>query len=342
VKTALLRPELVNWCSSALVLVERRWQRDGKDEELRLLLEPYEVTHIRRRRRIKRDIDVSEGFQKKHLHMLRKYLHRMPRHISRQTQRRASVVIPLCNVGGVPAVLFTKRSSTLNKHAGQVCFPGGNVDDQDDNIVETSLREMEEEIGIPGSSVEILGVLRCDWSEIAAIVGMAVTPVVGFVHDLRREHLRPNPDEVATCFAVPLPDLLHAEAWSRRDHMAPVFTGGPHVVWGLTAYILDKFLQDVLLQYRVNLGKSTDLSFRRTKKTTTVGQAKTAAVLHATKAQGVEVDLKRSKGADVLLQPSGLHNENDEGGNAIWKGGEVKGNLKFPQELSKGRMVPPC
>lgn len=54
----------------------------------------------------------------------------------------------------------------------QVCFPGGMVDtNMDMNVIETSLREMEEEIGLPARGVDVLGVMRCDWSEVAKITG---------------------------------------------------------------------------------------------------------------------------------------------------------------------------
>jgi hypothetical protein len=50
----------------------------------------------------------------------------------------------------------------------------------------------------------VLGVLRLDWADVASIVGVAVTPVVGYVGDLSKEQLRPNPDEVSHCFTIPL------------------------------------------------------------------------------------------------------------------------------------------
>ncbi|CAN0437021.1 unnamed protein product, partial [Scytosiphon promiscuus] len=52
---------------------------------------------------------------------------------------------------------------------------------QDQHIIQTALREMGEEIGILESSVDVLGVLRCDWAEVASLIGVAVTPVVGFL-----------------------------------------------------------------------------------------------------------------------------------------------------------------
>lgn len=42
----------------------------------------------------------------------------------------------------------------------------------------------------------MLGVLRCDWAELASLIGVAVTPVVGFLGNLSREQIHPNPDEV--------------------------------------------------------------------------------------------------------------------------------------------------
>ena len=53
----------------------------------------------------------------------------------------------------------------------QVCFPGGMVADDDNTINDTALRELQEEMGIRKDDVEVLGVLRCDWSEVAAYTG---------------------------------------------------------------------------------------------------------------------------------------------------------------------------
>ena len=55
---------------------------------------------------------------------------------------------------------------------------------------------MEEEIGIPPERAEVLGILRCNWAEIATMTGIAVTPVVAFIGDLNNLVLSPNPAEV--------------------------------------------------------------------------------------------------------------------------------------------------
>lgn len=120
----------------------------------------------------------------------------------------------------------------------------------DTTIIETSLREFEEEMGVSGDKVRVLGILRCDWTEVQNMTGVAVTPVVGFLGEMNDLALRPNPDEVQYLFTVPLSDLLDDSKWTLRPFSTPVFSGGDsnEVIWGLTAYLLNRFLKDVLLK----------------------------------------------------------------------------------------------
>lgn len=100
--------------------------------------------------------------------------------------------------------------------------------------------------------MDVLGVLRCDWSEVHKITGIGVTPVVGFLGDLTERTLAPNPDEVSECFTVPLATLLKEEHWNDdKENATVVFVGGPHIVWGLTAYICRKFITDILCRYKI-------------------------------------------------------------------------------------------
>ena len=148
-----------------------------------------------------------------------------------------------CNVKGEASVLFERRSTKVRTHKQDVCFPGGMVDEEvDATIIQTSLREMEEELGVAAERVEVLGIVRCNWHEVSNLTGVAVTPVVGFIGDLENHTLMPNADEVEQLFTVPLKDLLNPDKWIKKDHTAPTFTGGPFVIWGLTGYILDKFV----------------------------------------------------------------------------------------------------
>ncbi|CAN0477690.1 unnamed protein product [Ectocarpus sp. 12 AP-2014] len=223
----------------------------GDLSSVRKVLLPFTAKQVAESRRALGRLDLEpEGFTKTHMYALRKVLQRLPRHVTTLTEQRASVMVPLCNVDGVASVLFTKRSGNMRAYKNDVCFPGGKVDiGQDQHIIQTAVREMGEEIGILESSVDVLGVLRCDWSEVASLIGVAVTPVVGFLGNLSLEQIHPNPDEVSHCFTIPVRFLLEEDRWQVDKYAAPAFVGGPYQIWGLTGYILRRLVNDVLRQH---------------------------------------------------------------------------------------------
>jgi len=240
------REEVLQLCASLL--------SSNNLTELAKQLQPFERRYVQLRRFRKHVIDLNRGFDTTSLEMLRRGLMRMPRRVSHAHSRRAGVVLPLCNVGGVPCILFEKRSRSVRAHPDEVCLPGGMVcKTNDQSIVNTCLREMSEEIeGIVPHKVTVLGVLRCNWGEVAQITGVAVTPVVCFIGDVADMSLNPNADEVAECFTVPLSSFFKKDLWIHKEHSAPIFVGGPHIIWGLTGYIVDRFLKDVLEIYTIH------------------------------------------------------------------------------------------
>lgn len=224
-------------------------------DELSKILRPYEQRYIVQRRHSNgKMLDFTHGgFDTHSIELLRKGLNRMPRRVSTAHSKRAGVVLPLCNVDGVPCILFEKRSRQLRAHPDEVCLPGGMIDKEggDKSIVQTCLREMEEEIGIGHNATAVLGVLRCNWGEVHHLVGVAVTPVVCFLGEIGESELNPNPSEVAECFTVPLESFLDRDRWVHKKHYAPFFTGGPHIIWGLTGYIVNRFVMDIIERYDV-------------------------------------------------------------------------------------------
>ena len=167
-------------------------------EKIKVILRPFEIENVQKRRNKKRTLDVSGPFERKDLVILQRYLHRMPRQLYQSARDRASVFIPLCNQNGKASILFQKRSAKVRKHKHDVCFPGGMVDEQiDSTIIQTSLREMSEELAIDEDSVDVLGILRCNWTEVASMTGISVTPVVGFIGELNDLKIIPNSDEVS-------------------------------------------------------------------------------------------------------------------------------------------------
>lgn len=115
----------------------------------------------------------------------------------------AAVLVPLVQRPAGLSVLLTERSANLSTHSGQVAFPGGRKDAEDPDVVHTALRETHEEVGLPRHYVDVLGQLPVYVTGTRFIV----TPVVGLVRE--GFQLKPNADEVAHAFEVPLAYLMN-------------------------------------------------------------------------------------------------------------------------------------
>ena len=157
---------------------------------------------------------------------------------------RAGVLVPLFIKNGNLNIILTRRTEDVEHHKGQISFPGGAMDKGDSTIVDTALRETEEEIGLPRNAVTVLGML----SDFQTPSGFCITPVVGF--------LRPDPSyvlnktEVSEVFDVPLSFFLdplneRTEKHIRLDKIMNVYyyNYGTFEIWGATAEILRNFLQ---------------------------------------------------------------------------------------------------
>lgn len=152
--------------------------------------------------------------------------------------RPAAVLVPV--VARDPlTVLFTLRTPHLKAHAGQVSFPGGKVENSDTGPADTALREAEEEIGLERGLVEPLGFL----DTYRTGTGYAVMPLVALVDPGYRA--RPDPNEVADVFEVPLGFLmepanarLETRFWRGADRRYYALTYDARDIWGATAGML--------------------------------------------------------------------------------------------------------
>ena len=151
----------------------------------------------------------------------------------------AAVLIPVVAREDSATLILTKRASALRRHAGQVAFPGGRIDPEDDTPMDAALREAEEEIGLDRNCVTPLGYLDAYLSHsgyrILPLVAM-VTPPFALVR---------NPAEVDEAFEVPLEFLMepanHRQETRTREGVSRIFYSMPFEdrnIWGVTAGIL--------------------------------------------------------------------------------------------------------
>ena len=153
--------------------------------------------------------------------------------------RPAGVLAPVIIRDGVAELILTKRSSALKHHPGQIAFPGGKQDENDDDVVAAALREAHEEIGLPPNLVDVLGILPTH----ETVTGFQVTPVIGLV---REEFvITPEPGEVEEVFFVPLSHVLkeanfsvQSRRWRGQMRSYYAVPYGPYYIWGATARML--------------------------------------------------------------------------------------------------------
>lgn len=151
----------------------------------------------------------------------------------------AAVLVPLVVREDQPSVLLTKRTDHLQHHPGQISFPGGRVEAADASPAETALRETEEEIGLQGRHVELIGALP----NYLTGTGFLVTPVVGVVRP--PFSLTLDAFEVAEAFEVPLSHFLdpanhqrHSMEYQGRIRHFHAMPYNDYYIWGATAGIL--------------------------------------------------------------------------------------------------------
>ncbi|SMD10737.1 NUDIX hydrolase [Sporomusa malonica] len=177
---------------------------------------------------------------------------------------QAAVTVPLVDIAGQPSVLFEVRSGKLQWQPGEICFPGGRIEADDISPLHAAVRETVEELGVQPENIEVLGPLDI----MVSAIGVMLYPFA--VQLTAQWPLAHNADEVAEVFTVPLEFLLNTkpqvaametatkpltgfpfdlmppdypQGYRRRAKYPVLFYQYKHyVIWGLTARILDDFL----------------------------------------------------------------------------------------------------
>ena len=147
-----------------------------------------------------------------------------------------------------PRIVLTQRAAHLNKHAGEVAFPGGMWEKEDENLLSTALRETEEEIGLSAELMTPIAMLpirspKTSNVNVYPFVCLADTPL----------KLTPQPSEIAAIFDLPIECLTEIERYGYfeigkgSDKVElPYFAYQSFKIWGFTMHILVDMLNRTL------------------------------------------------------------------------------------------------
>lgn len=178
-----------------------------------------------------------------------------------------SVIIPICRCGDELSLMFEVRAGELRSQPGDICFPGGKIE-EGETPLESALREFAEETGIDASHVEVIG-------QFDTLYGFADYTLYTFAAKLDEEalaKLAPNTAEVAEVFTVPVqffeenpPKIYEADIvskteefpyeeagvprdykWRKSKNILPVYHFEDRVIWGMTARVVKQFADKIL------------------------------------------------------------------------------------------------
>ena len=147
----------------------------------------------------------------------------------------AAVMVILYLKEGNPHIILIRRSRDLRRHPGEIGFPGGVFEEEDENLLVTAQRETSEEISVWVEEALIIG--RLD--KVKTLTGFEITPFVAIV-----DHIpiyEPNFNEVEHIFDIPLFSLLttqHPDTGFKRSMKMIAFWHKENRIWGATAKIL--------------------------------------------------------------------------------------------------------
>jgi 8-oxo-dGTP pyrophosphatase MutT (NUDIX family) len=162
--------------------------------------------------------------------------------------RKGSVLALFYPTDGKIYMVFIKRTEYPGVHSGQISFPGGGWEQGDQDMVDTALREAEEEIGVRKDTIVPVGKLT---DLFIPPSNFLVTPIVGYTY--LRPDFKPDPDEVDRILEIPLEELLDELNIQEKDISifpavnlkVPCFYIDGNVIWGATAMILHELIDAI-------------------------------------------------------------------------------------------------
>ena len=149
--------------------------------------------------------------------------------------QQAAVMVMLYPKPKKTYVLMTRRAMHLKYHAGEVSFPGGVFEEQDDDLLATALRETEEELAIQVQPEDVLGQLPV----VNTRLGFEITPFVSVLPSA--PEYEPAENEVGEVLEIPFTSLLltqQRDVGSKPSEEGVMYWFHHHRIWGASAKIL--------------------------------------------------------------------------------------------------------
>ena len=162
-------------------------------------------------------------------------------HIDYDEQYKLASVLVII-YGKKPIIVMTEKPKHLKFHAGEISFPGGKLDANDSNLLDTALRETKEEICLDVSKEQVIGQLE---PVVTLNSKFLILPFVSVVNEITS--LSAN-SEVETIFHIPLESFLKTMADDpdpQHNIIQEMYTFDYQgkIVWGASARILNQIVK---------------------------------------------------------------------------------------------------
>ncbi len=181
--------------------------------------------------------------EKSHIKMIPESRLNISYDINSETVKKSAVLLLLFPENGTFKLLFIKRATDGSSHSGQIAFPGGKFEDSDNGLINTALREAEEETGIHKNDVKVIKSLS---SLFIPVSNFSVYPFVGIIN--YKPEINLNSDEVQEVYELDITELLSAKRIEKsftvrgQKLTAPFYIFCEFEIWGASAMILSEFI----------------------------------------------------------------------------------------------------
>lgn len=173
--------------------------------------------------------------------------------IEHELFKKSAVLFPFMEIDKILNVILIKRTNVGKRHRKEMSFPGGKFDPNLDNsLLDTALRENEEEIGVSKDYIKIFGCL----DDLPTTTRYIITPFVGLIQS--GAQLKKQDTEVEKIYQIPMDFFLDQQNFTETyfeigSNKFPVYRYPKYNVWGATAHLIVSFIERV---YGMYLSKS--------------------------------------------------------------------------------------